>query len=145
MSPPNHRVTKIINQKMGKSTLIESLEKSEPLLTTHQLRIQQQRETLRLMEEKMNKTTGVRNKVLKKKSPEKKSRTKTLLREQLKLQLETQRELLRVQQEIFEKANKAQSDIFKLISVLGDEDDDDEDDEEVEEEDEIVEGKRIHF
>lgn len=55
---------------------------------------------------------------------------KTLLREQLKQQLEEQRKLLKVQQEVFEKANKTQNDIYELLAKLGDDDNDDEDDDE---------------
>lgn len=130
------------NQKIEKSLIIESLEESEPILTSYQKKIQQQKEALHKVEEKVNRSSGVRSKIQKKKSPGKKSKNspkKSLLREQLKLQLETQRELLRVQQEIFEKANKAQNDIFKLISVLGDDDDDEDSDEEAEEEAEVEE------
>lgn len=48
---------------------------------------------------------------------------KAFLREQLRIQMEAQRQLLQVQQQIFEKANKAQDDIYKLIAKLGDDDD----------------------
>lgn len=48
---------------------------------------------------------------------------KQLLRDKLKQQLKMQQELLKVQQEIFLKANQAQSDILQLIADLdGDED-----------------------
>lgn len=69
----------------------------------------------------------------------KQSPKKSLLREQLKRQLEEQRKLLKVQQEIFEKANKTQDDIYKLLAKLGDDDDDDEENDYGEEETELEE------
>lgn len=133
------------NQKIGKSMIIESLEESEPILSSYQKKIQQQKDALSRVEEKVKRSSAVRGKLQPKKVTGKKSKNspkKSLLREQLKLQLETQRELLRVQQEIFEKANKAQNDIFKLISVLGDDDEDSEEEEKEadEEEEEEAEG-----
>lgn len=131
--------------------IIETLEESEPILTSYQMKIQQQKDALNQVEEKVRRSTVGRSKVLKKVPPGKRAKNspkKSLLREQLKLQLETQRELLRVQQEIFEKANKAQNDIFKLISVLGDDDEEsdeeDEPEEEEEEEDEQEEGEHAN-
>lgn len=53
----------------------------------------------------------------------KQSPKKSILREQLKQQLEEQRKLLKVQQEIFEKANKTQNDIYELLAKLGDDED----------------------
>lgn len=113
--------------------IIDTLEDSKPILTSYQKQIQQQEEALHQVEEQVNRSSVIRNKLQKRKAYGKKLKTspkKSLLREQLKLQLETQRELLRVQQEIFEKANKAQNDIFKLISVLDDDDDDSDGEEE---------------
>lgn len=66
------------------------------------------------------------------------SPSKAALRDQLKQQLEIQQQLLRMQQEIFEKANKAQSDIFKLLSELNNDSDEiQEEDSELEEEEEM--------
>lgn len=57
----------------------------------------------------------------------KSSPSKQALREQLKKQLKVQQDLLRVQQEIFIKANQAQNDILSLIAELDSDDAEDED------------------
>lgn len=62
------------------------------------------------------------NEKTKKKS---KSPSKQNLREQLKNQLAAQQKLLKVQQQIIERTNKAQQDISALLAKLGDDSDDD--------------------
>lgn len=64
----------------------------------------------------------------------KQSPKKSILREQLKQQLEEQRKLLKVQQEIFEKANKTQNDIYELLAKMGNDEDEQADAVESEEE-----------
>lgn len=93
-------------------------------------------EQSKAMKEKILSTSGKSKAKNGKKS--KLSPHKSLLREQLKQQLEEQRKLLQVQQEIFEKANKAQNDIYELLAKLGD--DEDENDEE---ENESVESEEV--
>lgn len=93
-------------------------------ISTYKKQIEKQKETIHQNTTVIKKSLAKQNsKTLKTKR--KLSPAKTLLREQLKIQLETQRKLLQVQQEIFEKANKAQNDIYDLLAKLGDEDDDD--------------------
>lgn len=120
----------------------QTYKKLSPDLDTYQKQIKLQRNALEKVEEQVQRSTVLQKTIEKKKigkrlqgKKSKLSPTKLLLREQLKIQLEAQQELLRVQQQIFEKANKAQSDIFKLIAELGvdDEDDDDDDDGELDE------------
>lgn len=76
-------------------------------------------------------------KTLEKKSVKEKSKKKSKispskqkLRSEIKSQLAAQQKLLQVQQEIFEKATKAQQDIVNLISKLEDDSEDNEEDEE---------------
>lgn len=106
-------------------------------ISTYKKQIEKQKESIHQNATVIKKTLAKQHsKTLK--SKKKLSPTKTLLREQLKIQLETQRKLLKVQQEIFEKANKAQNDIYDLLAKLEDENDDEEHEEsaysEVEEE-----------
>lgn len=71
----------------------------------------------------MRKTLELHKKLLKTKKSKKVSKTKvspnkSLLREQLKSKLAAQQKLLRMQQQIFEQANKAQNDILRMINDL---------------------------
>lgn len=111
-------------------------------ISTYKKKIEMQNETINQNATVIKKTLAKQHsKTLKGKK--KLSPTKTLLREQLKVQLETQKKLLQVQQEIFEKANKAQNDIYDLLAKLGHEDDIEEHEEsaesEVEEEEQPLE------
>lgn len=69
-----------------------------------------------------------------KKLNKKLSPNKLSLREELKSKLAAQQELLRMQQQIFEQANKAQSDILKMIGDLEQMDSDEEEENQVQNE-----------
>lgn len=89
--------------------------------------IQQQKNTITQLEQSINMSRSedeaVAPKEFKTKAKrEKISPKKALLRKQLKIQLKAQRELLKVQQQIFEQANRAQSEILKLMAALGTDD-----------------------
>lgn len=84
-------------------------------------KIQNYKQQLENIQQKLDRKNAKQNK----KRQTNVSPRKQRLREQLNKQLAIQQKLVQVQQEIMEKTSKAQQNIFKLISKLGDDDDDD--------------------
>lgn len=112
---------------------VPTKKRKESLKTSYQKQIQLQQDALVKVQEQADRTSTIQNQLKASKKKSSISPSKSALREQLKKQLEIQQQLLRMQQQIFEKANQAQSDIFKLLSELN-EDSDANEEEETEEE-----------
>lgn len=109
----NHRTSNVVVKIPEERNVSQTIKKVNILNYKQEVLNQQSTVIRKTLAEQQIKT----NKGKKKISP-----TKSILREQLKIQLEAQRKLLQVQQEIFEKANKAQNEIYELLSKLGDDD-----------------------
>lgn len=121
----------LINSKQSSNTVKDEDSKHHPK-SEKKINILNYKQQIEKQKEVLNQQSTVikQQQLITTKSKKKLSPTKSLLREQLKIQLEAQKKLLQVQQEIFEKANKAQNEIYELLAKLGD----DEEEEEVREE-----------